>query len=72
MREIKSRSFYCKKLNRTVTLIEYVRGEPGGEGVCGILSCSHQALCPERETEEGEPIFPWAECPACLERRSEE
>jgi hypothetical protein len=71
MREIRSRSFYCRKHDETVTLIEYVRGEPGCEGVSGILSCSHQEFCPEGETDEGEPIFPWAKCPACLERRSE-
>jgi hypothetical protein len=24
------------------------------------------------KTDEGEPIYPWAKCPACLERRSDQ
>ena len=72
MREIRSRSFYCSKHKTIVTLIEYVRGEPGCEGACGLLSCSHQELCPDSETDGGEPIYPWAKCPACLERQSDQ
>jgi hypothetical protein len=71
MRDVKSRSFYCPKLGKTVTLIEYTRCEPGCENICGILSCSDQELCVERKKDEGEPVFPWAQCPACRERSSE-
>ena len=69
MRNIKSRSYYCPKRCETVTLVEYTRGEAGGEPVCGILSCSHQDLCAEdKEKECGKRVYPWATCPACLER----
>jgi hypothetical protein len=72
MREVKSRSFYCPKLGKTVTLVEYARSDSGHERICGILSCSDQELCAEKKPEEGEPIFPWGRCPACRERLSQE
>ncbi|MBW2028569.1 MAG: hypothetical protein JRH06_02480 [Deltaproteobacteria bacterium] len=69
MREIRSRRYYCPKRGVTVTLVEYAIEVSGREGVCGILSCSHQGLCPSEKTKEGEPVFPWATCPACTPAR---
>ena len=65
MRDVRSRSFYCPKLGRTVTLVEYARCESGCDSICGILSCSDQEEC-AREADQGEgPVYPWGRCPAC-------
>ncbi|MBW2064788.1 MAG: hypothetical protein JRJ03_07595 [Deltaproteobacteria bacterium] len=72
MRDIRSRKYYCPRRGVTVTLVEFVRDLAECGGVCGILSCSHQHLCPTRKTEDGEPVFPWASCPACEPERQRE
>lgn len=72
MRDVKSRSFYCPKLGKNVTLIEYTRCESGHESICAVLSCSDQEICVEKkECLEG-PMFPWGRCPACTEPLTEE
>jgi hypothetical protein len=72
MREVRSRSFFCPKKGKRVTLIEYEQWGPESEGVCGILSCSDQDSCATETDEKGEPVFPWGQCPACREIQDED
>lgn len=72
MREVRNRSFYCPKVDETVTITEFTRCAPGCEPVCGILSCSHQDFCAKENARDGRPVHPWCRCPACKKPGEEE
>lgn len=67
-RNLVTRSYFCHKVNKRVTLLEYSKYNSECEGACGILSCSHQDQCGEPAVPGGKSVFAWAHCPACLER----
>ena len=72
MRGITSRSFYCLRLRKKVTLIQTTRWGDRNLTVYRVLSCSDQEACCGQGEQPTEGAYPWNECPACLEFETEE
>ena len=64
MREISTRTFYCEKADRMVTVVEFSRCDAGHEVTRGVLDCSQQEDCASPQPR-GDSLYPWGSCPAC-------